>query len=35
MPVPEKKMWLTKAEEFYEITNFLNCIGSLDGKHPS
>lgn len=33
MPEPDKKMWLTKAEEFYEITNFPNCVGALDGKH--
>lgn len=27
MREPDKKMWLTKVEEFYEITNFPNCIG--------
>lgn len=33
MPAPDKEMWLVKATEFYEITNFPNCVGCIDGKH--
>lgn len=33
MPTPDKQIWLTKAKEFNEITNFPHCIGAADGKH--
>lgn len=33
MPTPNKAMWLEKAVAFEKITNFPNCIGSVDGKH--
>ena len=25
--------WLRTADEFYERTNFPNCLGAVDGKH--
>jgi hypothetical protein len=27
------KYWILTANEFYERTNFPNCIGAVDGKH--
>ena len=33
MPVPDKQMWAQKAQDFYAITNFPNCVGAIDGKH--
>lgn len=33
MPIPNKEMWLKKAKEFHDITNFPNCVGAVDGKH--
>ncbi|XP_053987931.1 uncharacterized protein LOC128881174 [Hylaeus volcanicus] len=30
-PTPDK--WKKTAEEFFDIWNFPNCIGALDGKH--
>jgi len=33
MPEPEKEMWLKNSAEFYKLTNFPNCVGSVDGKH--
>jgi len=32
--VPQKSEdWLRTADEFYERTNFPNCLGAVDGKH--
>ncbi|XP_077334540.1 uncharacterized protein LOC143975855 [Lithobates pipiens] len=33
MPEPTSSLWEEIAEEFWEKTNFPNCIGALDGKH--
>lgn len=33
MPTPKKEDWERIANEFWEIWNFPNCIGALDGKH--
>lgn len=33
MPSPTKELWLQKAKDFEQITQFPNCIGSIDGKH--
>ncbi|XP_008179595.1 uncharacterized protein LOC103308274 [Acyrthosiphon pisum] len=30
---PQKEDWERIANEFWEIWNFQNCIGALDGKH--
>jgi len=29
----DKNDWIRTADEFYERTNFPNCIGTVDGKH--
>ena len=33
MPQKSEKDWLRTADEFYERTNFPNCLGTDDGKH--
>jgi hypothetical protein len=33
MPPRDKNDWMLTANEFYEKTNFPNCIGAVDGKH--
>jgi len=33
MPATDKNDWIRTADEFYERTNFPNCIGAVDGKH--
>jgi hypothetical protein len=33
MPHKNEKDWLRTADEFYERTNFTNCLGAVDGKH--
>jgi len=33
MPARDKNDWIRKADEFYERTNFPNCIGAVDRKH--
>ena len=29
----DKNDWIRTADEFYERTNFPNCVGAVDGKH--
>lgn len=33
IPIPTKELWIKKSKEFYQITQFPNCVGSIDGKH--
>lgn len=33
MPIPTKESFKSIAEDFYNIWNFSNCLGSIDGKH--
>jgi len=33
MSATDKNDWIRTANEFYERTNFPNCIGAVDGKH--
>jgi len=33
MSARDKNDWIRTADEFYERTNFPNCIGVVDGKH--
>lgn len=33
MPEPTEELWKELAEEFWEQTQFPNCIGALDGNH--
>jgi len=33
MSARDKNDWIRTADEFYKRTNFLNCIGAVDGKH--
>lgn len=33
MPIPTQKDFQQIAKDFYEIWNFPNCVGALDGKH--
>lgn len=33
MPEPKEKDWLNISENFYNRTNFPNCLGAVDGKH--
>lgn len=33
MPTPNQEIWLQKTKEFQTVTQFPNCIGSVDGKH--
>ncbi|XP_031332700.1 protein ALP1-like [Photinus pyralis] len=33
MPNPTEDSWKKIAEEFWNVWNFPNCIGALDGKH--
>jgi len=33
MPVPTTEMLLAMSNKFYLKWNFLNCVGSIDGKH--
>ena len=33
MSARDKNDWIRTADEFYERTNFPNCIGAVDGKH--
>lgn len=33
MPVPTEETWKQVAEKFWDLWNFPNCIGAIDGKH--
>jgi len=33
MPLPNKEIWLKMAKQFYQVTDFPNCVGAVDGKH--
>ncbi|XP_050305580.1 uncharacterized protein LOC126742819 [Anthonomus grandis grandis] len=33
MPNPTNETWKTVEKDFYELWNFPNCIGAIDGKH--
>ena len=33
MSAREKNDWTRTADEFYDRTNFPNCVGAVDGKH--
>ncbi|KAM4033498.1 uncharacterized protein ACNLHF_020406 [Anomaloglossus baeobatrachus] len=33
IPQPTRERWLAIAEQYYNICQFPNCLGSVDGKH--
>ncbi|KAM4048834.1 uncharacterized protein ACNLHF_011805 [Anomaloglossus baeobatrachus] len=33
IPHPTEQQWMDAAEKFYQICNFPNCCGAMDGKH--
>ncbi|XP_077134122.1 ubiquitin carboxyl-terminal hydrolase isozyme L5 isoform X3 [Ranitomeya variabilis] len=33
IPQPSMEIWLRSAEQFQQICNFPNCVGTVDGKH--
>jgi len=35
LPHPTEEEWQKKAEEFYPLWKFPNCIGAIDGKHTA
>lgn len=32
-PVLSEEEWIELAQDFQEVTNFIHCIGAIDGKH--
>lgn len=32
-PEPTEEMWTKTVDDFYSMWQFLNCIGTIDGKH--
>ncbi|KAJ8875774.1 hypothetical protein PR048_023673 [Dryococelus australis] len=35
MPTPSREQWQKVEEEFLTLWHYPNCIGAVDGKHPS
>jgi hypothetical protein len=35
MPAPHEEGWGTIAHRFNQLWNLPNCVGEIDGKHPS
>ncbi|CAN8023439.1 unnamed protein product, partial [Ixodes persulcatus] len=33
MPAPTEELWARNAQQFYDLWNFPNCVGAIDGKH--
>ncbi|XP_069624017.1 uncharacterized protein [Ranitomeya imitator] len=33
LPTPTSEMWLAISQQFEDVANFPNCIGTVDGKH--
>jgi hypothetical protein len=33
MPTPTRTTWLQIVNDFWDLWNFPNCIGAIDGKH--
>ncbi|KAM7287660.1 hypothetical protein ISCGN_031351 [Ixodes scapularis] len=33
MPAPTEELWARNAHQFYDLWNFPNCVGAIDGKH--
>ena len=33
MPVPTREKWLQISTNFWNLWNFPNCLGAIDGKH--
>jgi hypothetical protein len=33
LPQPTEEEWKKKAQDFYSLCQFPNCIGAIDGKH--
>lgn len=33
MPMPNEEMWKSISYDFFNIWNFPNCLGAIDGKH--
>ncbi|CAN7974957.1 unnamed protein product [Ixodes persulcatus] len=33
MPAPTEELWAKNAQQFYDLWNFPNCVGAIDGKH--
>jgi hypothetical protein len=33
MPTPTRTTWSQIVNDFWDLWNFFNCIGAVDGKH--